>query len=459
MDEKTIAAISTPIGAGGIGIVRLSGSLSETIAGAVFRSKRGGARLTSHLLQYGEIVDPDTGMAVDEVLLVLMRAPNTYTREDILEIQCHGGALVLQRILELVLKQGAELAQAGEFTKRAFLNGRIDLTQAEAVLDVIRARTTAGLDMANRQLRGDLWENVIGLKETLVQALAVLEAHIDFPEEELGGLYREEIGRVLKGAEDKVKGWVSTYAEARIFREGIACVIVGKANVGKSSLLNALLREDRAIVSPVPGTTRDHIEESLNLRGIPVRLTDTAGLRDAEGAVEQEGVRRSWQRVSTADVALVVVDGSRGLDRDDLRIFSALKDKKKLIAVNKSDLPGTTSVDAVRKFFPSDRVLSVSALVGTGLEDLFLALHDSLLRQDTGEDKRSLMISHLRHKVALEEAKERVSAAGAGLAGGLSMEFIAFEMRCALQALAEVVGETTTEEILDGIFGQFCIGK
>ena len=336
--EETIAAISTPFGESGIGIVRMSGPRAESIGRRLFKAKKEVFDFISHHFHYGDIIDPQTGHPMDEVLIVLMRAPMTYTKEDIVEIHCHGGYIILQKVLELVLKQGAKMAQPGEFTKRAFLNGRIDLTQAEAVIDLIRAKTTTSLEIANQQIRGMLHHELVFIKEGLVDRLALIEAHIDFPEEEiepvsLGGLKED-----LKGMVEKMAGWITSYEAGRIFREGISCAIIGKTNVGKSSLLNVLLKEDRAIVTPIPGTTRDVIEEVLNVQGIPVRLMDTAGLRKAVDSVELEGVKRTKEKIEDADLVLLVIDGSRELDEDDQDIFRKVEKKKRVVVINKKDL-------------------------------------------------------------------------------------------------------------------------
>ncbi len=338
-EEETIAAISTPFGVSGIGIVRISGSLAEPIATRLFKPKSEPFQFISHHFHYGEIVDPQKGHPIDEVLLVLMKAPKTYTREDILEIHCHGGYFILQKILELVLREGTRMAHPGEFTKRAFLNGRIDLTQAEAVIDLINAKTMASLEIANQQLRGNFFRELNSLKERMIEKLALIEAHLDFPEEEIEPISVGEMKHSLKEMIKKLNEWIGSYEEGRIFREGISCAIVGKTNVGKSSLLNVLLKEERAIVTPIPGTTRDLIEEVLNINGIPVRLIDTAGLRKATDSIELEGVKRAKERVAESDFILLVVDGSRPIDIDDLEIFEEVKGKKKVVVMNKKDLP------------------------------------------------------------------------------------------------------------------------
>lgn len=458
-NEETIAAISTPFGESGIGIVRISGSLSEPIAKKLFKPKKEHSHFISHHFYYGEIIDPTKGIPIDEVLIVLMKSPKTYTREDMVEIQCHGGYLILQKILELVLKQGARIAQPGEFTKRAFLNGRIDLTQAEAVIDLIKAKTMAGLEIANQQLRGLLNREMTAVKRRLVEQLALIEAHIDFPEEEIDPIAFGLIKNDLEGMTHKMEGWIASYEEGRIFREGISCAIIGKTNVGKSSLLNILLKEERAIVTPTPGTTRDVIEEVLNIQGIPVRLMDTAGLRKTTDSVEQEGVKRTKERVADSDFVVLVLDGSRPLDGDDMDIFKEVEKKKKVVVINKNDLPKKISIEEVKNRFHSDPVVSISALRNDGIDDLKEAIYNSLIHRDVRTSPDHLIVANLRHKAALAQARDNLSNVVRGLEEGTSLEFIAFEIRSALEALGEMVGETTTEEVLDRIFEKFCIGK
>jgi tRNA modification GTPase len=458
-EEETIAAISTPFGVSGIGIVRISGSLSEPIARKIFRPKKDLPCFISHQFHYGEIVDSQNGNPIDEVLIVLMKSPRTYTREDIVEIHCHGGYFILQKVLELVLREGARMAHPGEFTKRAFLNGRIDLTQAEAVIDLISAKTMASLKIAHQQLRGMFYDQLTLLKEGLVEQLALIEAHIDFPEEEIEAISLNEMKDSLEGMIRKMEEWIASYEKGKIFREGISCAIVGKTNVGKSSLLNVLLKEDRAIVTPIPGTTRDVIEEVLNINGIPVRLIDTAGLRKAMDTIEQEGVKRAKQRVADSDFVLLMVDGSRSLDADDLEIFEEIKEKKKVVIINKNDLPLKVSSEEVKGRFLADPIVSISALRNEGVDGLKEAIYNSLIHRDVRPSPEHLIVANIRHKTALSQVKENLLNAVKGLEEGTSLEFIAFEIRSALEALGEVVGETATEEVLNRIFEQFCIGK
>ncbi|MDI7261237.1 MAG: tRNA uridine-5-carboxymethylaminomethyl(34) synthesis GTPase MnmE [Thermodesulfobacteriota bacterium] len=458
-EEETIAAISTPFGESGIGIVRMSGPRAESIARRLFRPKRDPFSFISHQFHYGEIIDPGNGHPVDEVLIVLMKAPKTYTREDIVEIHCHGGYLNIQRVLELVLEQGARMAQPGEFTKRAFLNGRIDLTQAEAVIDLIKAKTVDSLEIAGQQLRGVLYREMASIRERLIEHLALIEAHIDFPEEEIEPIAFGAATKDLLRMVQKMEEWISSYEEGRVFREGISCAIVGKTNVGKSSLLNVLLKQERAIVTPIPGTTRDVIEEVLNIHGIPVRLMDTAGLRKAKDSIEQEGVRRARERVADADIVLLMLDGSRRLDEDDEEIFREVKEKKKVVIVNKKDLPLKISLEEVMKQHPGDPVVSISALKKEGIDDLKKAIYHSLIHREIRTTPEHLIVANIRHKAALSQAKGNLSNALKGLEEEASLVLIAFEIRATLDAIGEMVGETTTEEVLNRIFEQFCIGK
>jgi len=443
----------------GIGIVRVSGPLAEPIARRLFKPKKDQPCFTSHRFHYGEIVDPQTGHPIDEVLLVLMKSPKTYTREDIVEIHCHGGYLILEKALELVLREGARMAAPGEFTRRAFINGRIDLTQAEAVADLINAKTMASLEIAHQQLRGVFYRELTSLRAGLMDRLALIEAHIDFPEEEIEPIALDDLKHSFETMTKKLEEWIASYEEGKMFREGISCAIVGKTNVGKSSLLNVLLKEDRAIVTPIPGTTRDVIEEILNINGIPVRLIDTAGLRKAMDSIEQEGVRRAKQRVADSDFILLMIDGSRPLELDDMEIFEEIEGKKKVVILNKNDLPSEIDLEEMKRRFQTDPLVSISALKNDGIDDLKEAIYASLIHRDVRASPEHLIVANIRHKTALSQLKENLLNAIKELEEGTSLEFIAFEIRSALEALGEMVGETASEEVLNRIFQQFCIGK
>ncbi len=454
----TIAAISTPLGVGGIGIVRLSGPQTRDILGKVFRRRRGKGPLLSHRFYLGEIIRPQDAAVIDEVLASFMEKPRTYTREDVAEIQAHSGVLVLREILDAVLQSGARLAEPGEFTKRAFLNGRIDLTQAEAVIDLIQSKTRRSLEMANLQLEGRLGMEIRRIREDLLNLMALLEAGIDFPEDEVPELSGDQVRRRLQGALERLDAFLRTYDRGKIYREGISAVIIGRPNVGKSSLLNALLREDRAIVTPIPGTTRDVIEEVVNVRGIPLKIMDTAGLRHAREQVEVEGVRRTRDRLARADLVIWVVDGSEPITIQDLDILPEVQPRKTVVAMNKNDLPRRLDPGDLGEHLPGAPLIPVSALHHSGIDRLEEAIRDLVL--DGGQDSSAeVLLSNLRHKQALERAREGLQQALEASRANLSAEFISLDLGIAMKALGEIVGDTTTEDVLERIFSQFCIGK
>jgi len=456
-DTDTIAAISTPIGEGGIGIVRLSGPEAFRIADALFRSARGrtaaGAR--SHSLIHGHIVDPESGAVIDEVLLGVMKAPNTYTREDIVEINCHGGALPLRKVLDLVLRQGARLAMPGEFTQRAFLNGRIDLVQAEAVLDVIRSKTDESRRIALQQLSGGLSEEITDIRDGLMEVCAHIEAWLDFPEDEIEPDTEEELLGRAAGLGQRLDRLVRSHEEGRFFREGLSVAIVGRPNVGKSSLLNALLERDRAIVTDIPGTTRDVIEEYLNIKGLPVRIIDTAGIRESHDAPEQEGVRRSLRAIDDADLVIAVFDGSAELHREDREVMARVMDKNTIFVLNKADLARVVTTGDLPAGPP---VVSLSAKRGDGMDELRETIVRQTLREGP-EQREGVMITNMRHKTAIESARDAVARGTEELKAGQPLEIVAMQFRDALDRLGEIVGVVTTDDILNKIFSDFCIGK
>ena len=457
----TIAAISTPLGAGGIGIVRLSGPQARQILGKIFRRRGADGSFSSHQFYLGEVLrpqDPAGGGVIDEVLAVFMEKPRTYTREDVVEIQAHSGILILQEILNAVLQSGARLAEPGEFTQRAFLNGRIDLTQAEAVIDLIQSKTRKSLELANLQRQGRLGTEVRQIRDGLMDLLAGMEAGIDFPEDEVFELSGENIKLRLQGALDRLNSLLRTYEQGKVFREGVSAVIVGRPNVGKSSLLNALLREERAIVTPIPGTTRDIIEEGLNVRGILLRLMDTAGLRQTKDEVEVEGVRRTRDRLAQADLVIWVVDGSESFTPDDRDILTEVRDKRAVVAINKNDLPQRVDLQDLAGELPGVPLIPVSALHHLRIDALEDAIRDRVLN-GTPESSSEILLSNLRHKQALERAREGLERVLEANRRNLSPEFLSMDLGAALQSLGEIVGETTSEDLLERIFSQFCIGK
>ncbi len=454
-EQDTICAVSTPPGGGGIGIIRVSGKEAISITSAVFRPRRKKKFETvkTHTLLYGHIVDPAAKEIIDEALVSVMRAPATYTRENIVEINCHGGMMPLWRTMALLIGAGARQAEPGEFTKRAFLNGRIDLAQAEAVMNIIRSRTELSHRAANEQLMGGLSSEVGSLRERLLSLLASVEAGIDFPEEGIetgtGRPLEDEVTRIVAD----IDALLSSFTYGRILRDGLATAIVGRPNVGKSSLLNALLKQDRAIVTEIPGTTRDVLEEYLNVSGIPLRILDTAGIRHTHDRIEQEGVRRSLAAIGSADIVLMVLDGSEALSDEDKRVLSEVKEKQSIAVINKSDLPRR-----MEKLERPQVQVTVSCRTGAGLDDLRQSIFE-MLKQGTIAAGEHAWVVNQRHKTALEQTKESLQKARESAASGLSPEFIAMDLRGALDNVGLIIGATYTEDILEKIFSDFCIGK
>jgi tRNA modification GTPase len=454
--DDTIAAIATSIGQSGIGIVKLSGPQAYPIARQLFRSARGRAELRPYHLHYGQIIEPDSGAPVDEALIVYMPKPHTYTRQDVVEIQAHGGIVPLRRILQLTLQLGARPAEPGEMTLRAFLNGRLDLAQAEAVLDVIEAKTEAALRVATEQLSGSLSAPVSLVRRQLLDTLAFLEASIDFVEDEIP---EQDVVGPLTQVSLTLEKLLKNADYGLIYRQGIRAAIVGRPNVGKSSLLNALLRGDRAIVTSIPGTTRDTLEETANIGGIPVVLVDTAGIRsETADEVERLGVERSRAALARADLALMVIDGSQELEVGDQEIGHLVSHKTTLLVVNKIDLPAAGSNQPPADFLPQARRVHLSALSGDGLAALEEALVELVMGgRITLAD--TPLVSNPRHKALLQQALTHTGAAAAAYQAGLSPDLVAIDVRAAVDALGEITGETATEDLLDTIFSKFCIGK
>ena len=448
--DDTIAAIATSLGDGGLAVIRVSGPQAFNIADRVFRPAKSTIGLPSafptHTIHYGHVVEGDR--PVDEVLMTGMRAPRSFTREDVVELSCHGGALVAEEVLRLTLAAGARLAEPGEFTRRAFLNGRIDLTQAEAVADIIRARTDRALSAANAQLAGGLSKRVETLRQNLISVLAHLEAHLDFPDEDIDPSSAEIIQQRLRDGASLIESLLATANQGRILRQGLRAAIVGRPNAGKSSLLNQLLDTDRAIVSEAPGTTRDTIEETANIRGLPIVFVDTAGIRETDDAIEREGVRRSREMMAQAELTLHVLDGSEPLSSDDRALLELSKDKPVIHVLNKRDL--------AHRLEGVEGIL-VSCRTGEGLEILRDRIHELALSGPMGEGSDVLI--NARHQDALRRALEGIEATTAALDQGLSLEFAALDLRLGLSAVGEIVGKTTTEDLLDQIFGEFCLGK
>jgi len=467
MINDTIVAISTPIGESGIGIVRMSGGNSFPIAKKIFiPSKKTKIDWSSSFkIHYGWIVDPESGERIDEVLLTLMRTPRTYTKEDIVEINCHGGLVALRKTLEICMNLGARLAEPGEFTKRAFLNGRIDLAQAESVLDIVQAKTEKSLQLAIKGLKGELSGRILSLKKKIIELLSFLEAEINFSQEDIEFLSREDKEKYLNSIFSSINSLLEAYKTGMIYREGVRAVIVGKTNVGKSSLFNALVQRERAIVTHIPGTTRDTIEEVINVNGFPLRLIDTAGLREVKDLVEKEGVKRAYSTIEEADIVLLMLDGSTLLNKEDKMILNkveyllsnGIKKKNLLVLINKVDLPLRIDKEKVKSFFPKESLIEISATKGTNLEKLKQQISQLILKK-VSPSSDSLLIN-IRQRDALRLAKESISRAIEGLRQGLSEEFLSIDVREGLEHLKEITGEVIGDEILDNIFSNFCIGK
>jgi tRNA modification GTPase len=457
--DDTIAAIATALGEGGIGIVKVSGPEALAIVEELFvpASANGranqAARLAPRRLTFGHIQNPHSGEVVDEVLVAYMPGPHSYTRQDVVEIQAHGGIVPLRQILKLVLTAGARLAEPGEMTLRAFVNGRLDLAQAEAVLDIVQARTEAALRVATEQLGGRLSNQVRSVRAQLVHLLAYLEASIDFVEDDIPS---QEVIPPLQETASALQDMLASADRGLIYRQGIRTAIVGRPNVGKSSLLNALLRGERAIVTPIPGTTRDTLEETINVQGVPLVLVDTAGIRSAtDDEVERAGVARSRSALERADMALLVVDGSRALEEADQDIATLIGHKPGLLVINKCDLP---QVELPFDLLPAAPRLRVSALTGEGITNL----EDAIVELVFGGAVTSAdtpLVSNPRHQASLKRALDHVQAAQGGQMGGLSPDLVAIDVREAVDALGEITGETVGEDLLEAIFSDFCIGK
>jgi tRNA modification GTPase len=459
-NEATIAAIATPPGAGGIGIIRVSGPQSQAILQQLFQPKNPPSKFISHRLYFGAIVHPQTRAAIDEVLAVYMRAPRTYTREDVVEIHGHGSYLLLQEILaQIVTFPATRLAEPGEFTKRAFLNGRIDLTQAEAVAELLGAKTKEGAGLAVSQLRGGLQEEIWKIRDALVAVRAIMEVAIDFPDEEVEILDIPALtARLVREVQEPLARLLARAEGGKIIREGVSVVILGRPNVGKSSLLNRLLREDRAIVTELPGTTRDTIEECLDIKGVPVRIVDTAGIRETVEAVEEIGIRRARQKLGEADLVLLVLDGEEGLQAEDRTLFAVAADKKIVVVINKIDRATSLDFGLYTEAFPGTPVVAISAVTGEGVHNLEDAVYEAATGGH-GLQEPGVAAPNVRHAAALQRALVAVQQVGEGLAADLPPDLLAIDLQAALAFLGDIVGETTTDDVLDMIFAEFCLGK
>ncbi len=464
-DQDTICSISTPPGQGGIGIVRVSGSQALSLARKVFVDGSG-RRLKSgrgYTIRYGKIIDPETRAVVDEVLLTVMRAPKTYTREDVVEINCHSGVVIVRRIMELMVSLGARPAEPGEFTKRAFLNGRIDLAQAEAVMSLIAAKSDTALRIAMQQLGGELSLRMKGLKEKLLHLLAEVEVSIDFSEEDCHPIGSAILEKRVREILDDLGGLIETGRQGKFIEEGLVTAIIGKTNVGKSSLLNRLLMEDRAIVTPFPGTTRDVIESTVNIEGIPFRFLDTAGFRYSEDPVEKEGIRRSRNSIEKADLVLMLFDLSSRPNEEDRKIARLARGKEVVLIFNKKDLVDDEKREKefynelIEEIRPKATV-STCLLHENGVVKLKSVLSGLVFQGGSGFNE-SVVVTRTRHLHALEEARKALNRVMQHSQEGMSEEFLSLDLREALDAVGRITGETVSEDILNEIFRSFCIGK
>lgn len=456
-EEDTIAAIATPLGEGALAIVRISGIGAESLARQIFiRDQAKDSALKSNVLYHGRIRDPKSRRDLDEVLLTVMRKPRSYTGEDVVEVHCHGGAFLVRQVLGLILAQGARQAEPGEFTKRAFLNGRIDLAQAEAVLDLIRAPTIKGAELALNQMSGELSQFVVELREELLDILVQVEAAIDFPEEEIELLQRQQLIAKIGALSNQISTILDSYEWGKLFREGARVCICGRPNVGKSSLLNALLGEERAIVTSTPGTTRDVIEESINLDGLPVVLWDTAGIRESEDEVEQLGVERSRRHLAESDALILVLDGSAALTQDDLQIIREVRGKKHLTVINKTDLPLQLVINDIEGVGSLSEANLVSATSGAGIASLKSALRELLLNCRV---EPPVAVTNVRHRSELLRSNDALIKAMATISDNFAPELVAVDLIHAREALEEIIGLVNNDDILERIFANFCIGK
>jgi len=454
-DSDTIAAISTAHGTAGIGIVRMSGDKAFEIAQRIFKGKKSFDEIKSHTINYGKIVDPETGETLDEVLISKMKAPNTFTRENVVEINCHGGLVVLKKILELVIREGARLAEPGEFTKRAFLNGRIDLSQAEAVIDLINSKTSESSRAAVDQLEGKLSAKLKEARNMLIELIAHIEVTVDYPEHDIEEITGRKVYEEAKKVREKLVGIIRGFERGRIIREGINAAIVGRPNVGKSSLLNQLAGKNKAIVTDVPGTTRDIIEEYINIKGVPVRMIDTAGIRETQDLVEKIGVQRTEEAIKSADLVIMMIDAAEGLKEEDIDILNRIRDKKRIIILNKIDL---VESDVTFPELDGEKVVEMSVKEDIGidrLEDEIMGLFMSGDIQTNDE----VLVTNVRHKNLIDKAIKSIDEACSSYESGLPLDLITIDIRNAAEYLGQITGESVGEDVMKEIFSRFCLGK
>lgn len=461
MDFDTIAAISTPMGEGAIAIVRLSGDESLTIVDKLFRGVNGKriATVASHTIHYGHLIDPKTDQIAEEVMVSVMKGPRTFTKEDVVEINCHGGIVSVNRVLQLVLNNGARLAEPGEFTKRAFLNGRIDLSQAEAVMDLIRAKTDRAMNVALGQMEGRLSKLIQKLRQEILETLAHVEVNIDYPEyDDVEEMTHKMLIEKATYVRDQIDLLLKTSQQGKILREGLSTVIIGRPNVGKSSLLNSLVQENKAIVTDIPGTTRDVIEEYVNVRGVPLRLLDTAGIRETEDIVERIGVERSRQVLKEADLILLVLNYSDEFTDEDINLFKAVEGMDVIVIVNKTDLPQKIGMDKVAEVAKDHKIVTTSLLEDRGVDELEEAI-SSLFFSGSLEAGDLTYVSNTRHIALLNQAANSIGEAISGVDMGVPIDIVQIDLTRTWELLGEIIGESVHESLIDQLFSQFCLGK
>jgi tRNA modification GTPase len=458
VEFDTIAAVATAMGESSIAIIRVSGSESLSIVDHIYQGKHSLTSVDTHTVHYGHMIDPNTNEILDEVLVTVMRAPRTFTREDVVEISCHGGIISVERTLAVLLQTGARIAEPGEFTKRAFLNGRIDLSQAEAVIDLIRSKTDRAAKIAVSQSEGKLSTYIRSLRNTIVETLAHLAVNVDYPEYDADVLTSQFVIERCESIKVEIDKLLMTARQGRILREGIATVIIGRPNVGKSSLMNALTQENRAIVTDIPGTTRDVIEEYVNIRGIPLRLLDTAGIRETENIVEQIGVERSKEALLAADLVLLMINQAEELQKEDRKLLEQVKKYPVIVIVNKTDLPSKVGIDEIRQRSGDKPIAPLSLKTETGLTQLEEAIKTMFFAGEL-EMNDQTYVSNTRHIQLLEEAKKSVTEVIVGIEQGIPLDMAEIDLKNAWQSLGEVIGEAVAEDLIDEIFSRFCLGK